>query len=88
MAGFPDAVTQIGIPREAARALYAARRDGVRLAPGALQPADQQAAYAIQDATLAALGTIGGWKVGARGPNLEPHCAPLPPRACCPTAPC
>ncbi|RSZ39951.1 2-oxopent-4-enoate hydratase [Variovorax sp. 553] len=39
---------------------------------------DRRAAYAIQDATLAALGPIGGWKVGASAPGREPVCAPLP----------
>ncbi|MDB5871746.1 MAG: Hydratase/decarboxylase [Ramlibacter sp.] len=41
-------------------------------------PPDRAAAYAVQDATLAGLGRIGGWKVGAKGPALEPACAPLP----------
>jgi 2-keto-4-pentenoate hydratase len=43
-----------------------------------VRPAHRDEAYAIQDATLAALGPIGGWKVGARAPGLEPTCAPLP----------
>jgi hypothetical protein len=32
----------------------------------------------MQDATVAALGPIGGWKVGAKSPEAEPVCAPLP----------
>jgi 2-keto-4-pentenoate hydratase len=43
-------------------------------------PPDAGAAYAVQDATLAALGPSGGWKAGAKGPLLEPNCAPLPAR--------
>lgn len=35
-------------------------------------------AYAIQDATMARLGAAGGWKVGAKTPQDEPACAPLP----------
>lgn len=41
-------------------------------------PADRAGAYAVQDAVVARLGPIGGWKVGAKGPALEPACAPLP----------
>jgi 2-keto-4-pentenoate hydratase len=41
-------------------------------------PPDRAAAYAMQDATVAALGPIGGWKVGAKSPEAEPVCAPLP----------
>lgn len=65
-------------PDTVARALCLARRDGRRVPPALLQPADLAEAYAIQDATLAAIGPIGGWKVGARGPGEEPTCAPLP----------
>ncbi len=41
-------------------------------------PGSRIDAYAVQDATLASLGPIGGWKVGAKGPLAEPACAPLP----------
>jgi 2-keto-4-pentenoate hydratase len=41
-------------------------------------PPDAAAAYAVQDATLAALGPVAGWKVGAKGLTDEPACAPLP----------
>jgi 2-keto-4-pentenoate hydratase len=41
-------------------------------------PADAAAAYAVQDATLAAIGPAGGWKVGAAGQEAPPACAPLP----------
>jgi 2-keto-4-pentenoate hydratase len=39
---------------------------------------DAGAAYAVQDETMRGLGPIGGWKVGAKGPRVEPACAPLP----------
>lgn len=41
-------------------------------------PPDTEAAYAVQDATMAGLGPPAGWKVGAKGPTQEPACAPLP----------
>jgi 2-keto-4-pentenoate hydratase len=64
----------------AARALLDARRTGRKLdrLPPGCRPADVAAAYAIQDATAAALGPVGGWKVGAAKPDAEPACAPLP----------
>jgi 2-keto-4-pentenoate hydratase len=72
------AATATVTPSTAAQALCLARRNGRRVPPSLLQPANPGEAYAIQDATLAALGPIGGWKVGARGTHLEPTCAPLP----------
>jgi 2-keto-4-pentenoate hydratase len=41
-------------------------------------PPDTEAAYAVQDATIAGLGPLAGWKVGAKGPTQQPACAPLP----------
>ncbi|MBI2768136.1 MAG: fumarylacetoacetate hydrolase family protein [Burkholderiales bacterium] len=41
-------------------------------------PAARAGAYAVQDAVAAQLGAIGGWKVGAKGPDVEPACAPVP----------
>ncbi|WP_290969472.1 fumarylacetoacetate hydrolase family protein [Herbaspirillum sp.] len=61
-----------------AQALYRARKEGARIPSALLQSADRSAAYAIQDATLAAIGPIGGWKVGAARTGAEPTCAPLP----------
>lgn len=43
-----------------------------------LSVVDTAAAYAVQDATVEQLGTIGGWKVGSKGDGSEPSCAPLP----------
>jgi 2-keto-4-pentenoate hydratase len=64
----------------AAKLLLKARHDGELLAgmPTELVPDDSAEAYAIQKEISAALGPIGGWKVGARGPTAEPACAPLP----------
>ncbi len=66
--------------REAARILLDARRTGRALAALApeLRPTTDDESYAIQDAQIGALGAIGGWKVGARSPEAEPNCAPLP----------
>jgi 2-keto-4-pentenoate hydratase len=62
----------------AARRLVAARQATARVPSAAVTPPDLAAAHAVQDATLAAVGPAGGWKVGAKGPQAEPGCAPLP----------
>lgn len=41
-------------------------------------PMDHEAAYAVQHAVSAALGPIGGWKVGSPYPGGPFTCAPLP----------
>lgn len=46
---------------------------------------DQAAAYAVQDQTVAALGPVRAWKVGARSTDSEPGCAPLPAAGVVPT---
>ena len=61
-----------------ARLLVAARQDRAKVAHALIAPRDRAAAFAVQDATLALLGPAAGWKVGAKGPELEPGCAPLP----------
>lgn len=62
----------------AAGILMAARRDGpIEGLPAACRPRDAAGAYAIQDALIAALGPVGGWKVGAAAPDAEPACAPI-----------
>lgn len=66
---------------EAAAFLLAARAPLVRRGadlPTSLRPADAAAAYAIQRATLAALGPIGGWKVGGLAGAEGLVTAPLP----------
>ena len=65
-------------PEHAARQLIAARTGGPAVHWRDILPADRAGAYAIQDATVAAMGPIAGWKVGAKNPQAEPHCAPLP----------
>ncbi|MEJ8814858.1 fumarylacetoacetate hydrolase family protein [Variovorax ureilyticus] len=62
----------------AAQALGRARRDGRRVLSTQLQLRSRDEAYAIQDATLAEIGPIGGWKVCGAGAGKEPECAPLP----------
>ncbi|WP_426409871.1 2-keto-4-pentenoate hydratase [Bradyrhizobium ganzhouense] len=64
--------------REAADRLVAARSSGRPVSWRDILPSDRAGAYAIQDATLARIGPLGGWKVGASGPEAEPICAPLP----------
>lgn len=63
-----------------AEQLLAARRERRQTAPppSGQRPRDAAAAYEIQDAVVAALGPIGGWKVGAGSAAAEPICAPLP----------
>ena len=63
-----------------AKLLLDARRFSQRLVglPHELQPRSALEAYQIQDAVLAELGPPGGWKVGARSPDAEPTCSPLP----------
>ena len=66
---------------DAARAggrLLQAHQAGTQLAFREVLPPDRAGAYAVQDATVAGLGAIGGWKVGAKGPQAEPTFAPLP----------
>ncbi len=60
-----------------ARLLVTAREDSALVSPALIAPADRAAAFAVQDATLALIGPAGGWKVGAKGPDAEPGCAPL-----------
>jgi 2-keto-4-pentenoate hydratase len=62
----------------ASHRLLGAWRTRSRASLADCMPADAAAAYAVQDMLLAALGPVGGWKVGAKGPDAEPTCAPLP----------
>ncbi len=45
--------------------------------PAALVPQDNAGAFKLQDAIIAKLGAVAGWKVAA-GSGPEPMCAPLP----------
>ena len=65
---------------EAAALLLRARSDGklFEQVPETLRPADEQTAYAIQQEFAKGLGEIGGWKVGAPGPDAPAACSPMP----------
>ena len=63
-----------------ARRLAAAHKGAAAVPQADVLPPDRATAHAVQDATLAALDAVGGWKVGAKGPTVEPGCAPLPAR--------
>ena len=65
-------------PSTTAQLLLAARRSHTQLSSRDVLPADTAAAYRVQDLTVAELGSIGGWKVGAKNASSEPACAPLP----------
>jgi 2-keto-4-pentenoate hydratase len=60
---------------EIAALLLAARRNA---APVHIEVQDVAQAYAVQRLVMAELGEIGGWKVGADGPEAPPSCAPMP----------
>ncbi len=65
---------------EQAAAIAAAwQAPGRRLAawPG-VAPRDAAEGYRLQRAVVARLGEVGGWKVGAPGPEAAPSCAPMP----------
>lgn len=64
---------------EAAHLLLEARRTGTTLAhlPQHLRPSSQADAHRIQDAIIAQLGMVGGWKIFA-GDDAAPFLSPLP----------
>jgi 2-keto-4-pentenoate hydratase len=71
----PDPVSQ------AVDLLLAARRDlGHRLPglPDQVKPKDRGTAYDIQHRIATTYSAIGGWKVGAPGPEAPPQCGALP----------
>ncbi len=63
-----------------ANVLLDARRTGKPLEnlPADLMPADEAEAFFVQDIMMKAYGEIGGYKIGARGPDQEPFFAPMP----------
>ncbi|HEY0835905.1 MAG TPA: fumarylacetoacetate hydrolase family protein [Azospirillum sp.] len=65
---------------ERAAALLIAARTGDRLRelPEDCRPRTAEEAYAIQDLVLARTGPANAWKVGAKTPEGEPACAPMP----------
>ena len=65
----------------AAGLLMAARLDAARRLvdlPEVLRPQNAGQAYAIQQVVATNFARIGGWKVGAAGPDAPPNCSPLP----------
>lgn len=67
--------------QHAALLLLLARRDPkerLDRLPEGFAPADEAAAYELQRRVMSALGEIGGWKVGAAGPDAPPVCGPMP----------
>ena len=65
---------------QAAEMLLEARRtvQPIDDLPPALRPRTLEEAYYVQDLMLDALGTAGGWKVGAASPDGTPFYAPCP----------
>lgn len=53
-------------------------RNQISVLPAEFLPDDPTEAYEVQDLVAEALGPVGGWKVGAKGPHMPPSCAPLP----------
>lgn len=64
---------------EAAALLIATRRGRQRIArlPEACRPVDVAAGYALQSKVVAGLGEVGGYKIGAGGPDETPLYAPI-----------
>ena len=65
---------------DAASLLLSARRDPtqrLRSLPEAVRPKTEEQAYLVQREVIAALGSIGGWKVGSPNPDGPVNCAPL-----------
>ncbi len=67
-------------------ALLLTARQGAPVATGQA-PADEAQAYRVQALVIRALDEVGGWKVGAPGPDGPISCAPMP-RAGIQCAPC
>ena len=69
----------------AAVALLKARETGetIPTLPEGSHPRNTEDAYAIQDAIMLSLGEVAGWKVGAKNPQSEPTCSPLPQTLIC-----
>jgi 2-keto-4-pentenoate hydratase len=65
-------------PAAVARRLIRAHNGAVALPHTQVLAPNAAIAYAVQDETMHGLGPIGGWKVGAKDPAMQPACAPLP----------
>lgn len=79
-------MSDINVPLAAA-ALLKAREAGLTIPtlPEGSHPRNAEHAYAIQDAVMLGMGEIAGWKVGAKNPQSEPTCSPLPQMLICDT---
>jgi 2-keto-4-pentenoate hydratase len=66
--------------RQAAEVLLKARRtaEPINDLPAGLRPNSLEEAYDLQDLIAEALGTVGGWKVGAPSPEATPLFGPMP----------
>ena len=67
--------------KDAARLLLSARRDPsqpILALPEAMAPKTEEQAVLIQREIMAALGPIGGWKVGSPSPDGPCNCSPMP----------
>jgi 2-keto-4-pentenoate hydratase len=72
-------MTGIISPQGLTARLLEARRNGPAFAVAPEdRPQTEASAYAVQHAVAETLGPIGGWKVGAGGPDDRPSAAPLP----------
>eukprot|EP01037_Dinobryon_pediforme_P012371 gene12371-12458_t len=71
----PDAAHQAAILLMAARTNPALKLDAI---PENIRPMDRPQAYEIQHLVAASFESIGGWKVGAAGPEAPPQCGALP----------
>jgi 2-keto-4-pentenoate hydratase len=71
----PDAAHQAAILLMAARTNPALKLDHI---PQEIRPTDRPQAYTIQHLVAASFAGIGGWKVGAAGPEAPPQCGALP----------
>ena len=69
-----------GVLSTTANVLLNARRTGkpIQNLPADLMPSNDAEAFFVQDTMMRAYGEIGGYKIGARGPDQEPFFAPMP----------
>lgn len=74
-----EATAMAAVAAKGARLLLEARRTGTTLPhlPAHLRPQSQIEAHRIQDAIVAQLGTVGGWKIFA-GEDTAPFLSPVP----------
>lgn len=66
--------------QQTADVLLTARRTYTPIAdlPAELAPANEAESFAVQDIVAGAFAPVGGWKIGAKGPDGVPFFAPMP----------